>query len=57
MEIPAAAALLALFCLTITPVTVKADDQQDRDACMMDAETVCGQFIPDRVQVAPHIQP
>ena len=43
---------LALLCLTFAPVAVKADQQQDQDACMQDAQTVCGQFIPDRERVA-----
>jgi hypothetical protein len=29
-----------------------ADPQQDQEACMQDAQTVCGQFIPDRERVA-----
>jgi hypothetical protein len=41
-----------LFCLTLAPVAALADPQQDQDACMMDAQTVCGQFIPDRERVA-----
>jgi hypothetical protein len=47
-----AAFALALFCLILTPGAVRADAQQDQDACMMDAQTVCGQFIPDRERVA-----
>ncbi len=39
---------LALLGLTFAPVAVKADQQQDQEACMQDAQTVCGQFIPDR---------
>ena len=46
------AASLALFYLTLAPVAVRADAQQDQDACMMDAQTYCGQFIPDRERVA-----
>ena len=41
-----------LFGLMLAPVAVMADPQQDQDACMMDAQTVCGQFIPDRERVA-----
>ncbi|MGB6468047.1 MAG: hypothetical protein WBF27_17945 [Xanthobacteraceae bacterium] len=41
-----------LFGLMLTPAAVMADSQQDQDACMIDAQTVCGQFIPDREQVA-----
>ena len=45
-------ASLALLCLTLTPVGVLADAQHDQNACMMDAQVYCGQFIPDRVRVA-----
>jgi hypothetical protein len=41
-----------MFCLTLAPTAVRADAQQDQDACMMDAQTICGQFIPDRDRVA-----
>jgi hypothetical protein len=41
-----------LLCFVLAPVAVRADEQQDQDACMMDAQTVCGQFIPDRGRVA-----
>jgi len=44
--------LLGLLFLTFAPVAAAADPQQDQDACMMDAQTVCGQFIPDRERVA-----
>jgi len=47
-----AALAFALFCLILAPVAVRADAQQDQDACMMDAQVVCGQFIPDRERVA-----
>ena len=43
---------LALFGMTLAPVAIRADAQQDQDACMMDAQVVCGQFIPDRERVA-----
>jgi hypothetical protein len=43
---------LGLFAAAIAPVTVKADEMQDQQACMQDAQTVCGQFIPDRERVA-----
>ncbi|MFY9695826.1 MAG: hypothetical protein WA776_15565 [Xanthobacteraceae bacterium] len=45
-------ATLALLCVMLAPVGTKADAQQDQSACMMDAQTFCGQFIPDRVRVA-----
>ncbi len=46
---------LALLGLIVGPAAVSADPQQeqrDRDACMLDAQVVCGQFIPDRERVA-----
>jgi hypothetical protein len=43
---------LGLFAVAIMPMTAVADQQQDQDACMQDAQTVCGQFIPDRERVA-----
>jgi hypothetical protein len=42
----------AISCLILAPAAVKADAQQDQDACMIDAQVVCGQFIPDRDRVA-----
>jgi len=42
---------LLMFCLALAPVTVRADEQEDQAACMSDAMTVCGQFIPDRERV------
>ena len=43
---------LALFCVVLAPVAASADAQQDQLACMSDAMTVCGQFIPDHERVA-----
>ncbi len=43
---------LALFGLALSPAAARADAQQDRQACMNDAMTVCSQFIPDRERVA-----
>jgi hypothetical protein len=44
---------LALFWLALAPVAATADQaQDDQNACMNDAMTVCGQFIPDRERVA-----
>jgi len=43
---------LALFGMMLAPVAARADAQQDQDACMVDAQVVCGQFIPDRERVA-----
>lgn len=42
----------ALAGLSLAPAAVRADEQQDRTACMSDAMIVCGQFIPDRDRVA-----
>lgn len=42
---------LALFCLALAPAVALADPQQDQQACMNDAMTICGQFIPDRDRV------
>jgi len=46
------AVMLALLGVIFTPGGVMADQQDDQSACMMDAQTFCGQFIPDRVRVA-----
>ena len=43
---------VAVFWLALAPAAVRADPQQDQAACMNDAMTVCGQFIPDRERVA-----
>jgi hypothetical protein len=43
---------LGLLCLTFAPLAARADQQDDQNACMQDAQTVCGQFIPDREKVA-----
>jgi hypothetical protein len=42
---------LATFCVAFTPAVVRADSQDDQQACMADAFAVCGQFIPDRERV------
>jgi hypothetical protein len=42
---------LAAFCLALAPAAVRADADQDKQACMSDAFSVCGQFIPDRERV------
>jgi type II secretory pathway component PulL len=36
----------------LAPGTARADEQEDQNACMADAQTYCGQFIPDRERVA-----
>ncbi len=45
-------ALLCAALLPVVPVAALADQQQDQQACMNDAMTICGQFIPDRERVA-----
>lgn len=47
-----AALALAVFAWVLSPANLKADAQQDQQACMNDAMTICGQFIPDRERVA-----
>jgi hypothetical protein len=42
---------LGLFALALAPVAATAGAQEDRQACMNDALTVCGQFIPDRGRI------
>jgi len=59
---------LALLSTALAAAAVKAQDyqnqryqrnqlpnqqeQQNQDACMADAMTICGQFVPDREKVA-----
>jgi hypothetical protein len=40
---------LAIFVTALSPSAVLADDQ---GACMQDAFSICGQFIPNRERVA-----
>jgi hypothetical protein len=42
---------LSTLCLTFAPLGARADEQSDQSACMNDAMTICGQFIPDRERV------
>ena len=42
---------LSLFCLTLAPLGARGDEQSDQQACMGDAMSICGQFIPDREKV------
>ncbi len=42
---------LSLLCLTLAPLGARADEQSDQSACMNDALTICGQFVPDRDKV------
>jgi hypothetical protein len=46
-----AALAVGLFGLALTPIAATAGAQEDRDACISDALTVCGQFIPDRNRI------
>jgi len=46
------AAALALICLISQLPALPAQAQDDHYACMSDAMTVCGQYIPDRDRVA-----
>jgi hypothetical protein len=50
MKISTIIALSAL-CLAFAPLGAKADEQSDQQACMNDALTICGQFVPDRDKV------
>jgi hypothetical protein len=46
------AAVLALLCLVPQLAAIPARAQDDHYACISDAMTICGQFIPDRERVA-----
>jgi hypothetical protein len=53
MKIRAGLMLTALgLGLALSSLAAKADPQQDQQACMQDAQVICGQFIPDRERVA-----
>lgn len=45
-------ALVGLCWLVLAPMTARADEPGDKNACMSDAQVYCGQFIPDRERVA-----
>jgi hypothetical protein len=51
MKVPTTAVALALLGLAYSPAAVWADDS-GQTACMQDAISICGQFIPNREQVA-----
>jgi hypothetical protein len=51
MKIHTAAVALALLGLAYSPAAVWADES-GQTACMQDAISICGQFIPNREQVA-----
>lgn len=42
---------LAFAFLAFAPVSASAESQEDQNACMNDAFTVCGHAIPDRARV------
>jgi hypothetical protein len=42
---------VSLLGLALAPAGAKAEQQGDQQACMNDAMTICGQFIPDRERV------
>jgi hypothetical protein len=46
------AAALVLLCLTLQLSTAPSYADDDHFACMSDAMSICGQFIPDRERVA-----
>lgn len=46
------ALLLVLSCPILALAAAMANTTGDLSACMMDAETYCRQYIPDRVRVA-----
>jgi hypothetical protein len=43
-------AIAAAF-LALTPLTATAETQEEQNACMNDAFTICGHAIPDRERV------
>jgi len=43
---------VATLCLLSQANGARANAQQDQQACMLDAQTVCARFIPDREKVA-----
>jgi hypothetical protein len=45
-------AAVLILCLVPALASAPARAQDDHYACMSDAMTVCGQFIPDRERVA-----
>jgi hypothetical protein len=42
---------VALFSLALASIAAAGGEQEDRQACMNDALTVCAQFIPDRSRI------
>jgi hypothetical protein len=52
MKIGSALALAFLYLPLAPSAAMAVDDQEGRKACMMDALTVCAEFIPDRDRIA-----
>lgn len=44
--------LLVVCSLALAPKAGRAEERQDKSACMADAQVFCAQFIPDRERVA-----
>ena len=44
--------ILVVLCLAGGAAAAQPGEQQNQGACMSDAVTVCGRFIPDRERVA-----
>jgi hypothetical protein len=44
--------VLAFVLFTLAPVAASAETQDEQNACMNDAFSVCGHAIPDRDRVA-----
>jgi hypothetical protein len=51
-QIAIAFAFFALAPVVVLPVAALAESQDEQNACMNDAFTVCGHAIPDRDRVA-----
>jgi hypothetical protein len=50
---PRHAVALAVLCLLkLAVLPARAQDQDNHNACVTDAVTICGKFIPDRDRVA-----
>ena len=47
-----AALAFAMLGLALAAAAAQAQSDEDRAACTTDAQTICGQFIPDRERVA-----
>jgi hypothetical protein len=43
---------IAACCVAYTSAPASAGAQEDQQACMNDALTICSQFVPDRDRVA-----